>query len=143
MSEAKLTDIHFLVVLVFCKHPQGLEAHIENEVFKYAFPARFGCSANTPHYIPRTTKRLELHLGKLAFLWVYPSRFWLFSKHPSLPPPLHIPEQPRGLHTRKYASIFKRVYPDRFWLFLKHPYYTFYPLNPLSKEQWKIIICMR
>ena len=42
MSEAKLTDIHFLVVFVFCKHPQGLEAHIENEVFKYAFPARFG-----------------------------------------------------------------------------------------------------
>lgn len=47
MSEAKLTDIHFLVVLVFCKHPQGLEAHIENEVFKYAFPARF-CVLKTP-----------------------------------------------------------------------------------------------
>lgn len=64
MSEAKLTDIHFLVVFVFCKHPRGLEAHIENEVFKYAFPARF--------------------------------------------------------------------------VFYKHSYYTFYPLNPLSKPQWKM-----
>jgi len=29
MSEAKLTDIHFLVVLVFCKHPRGQDAHAE------------------------------------------------------------------------------------------------------------------
>jgi len=42
------------------------------------------------------------------------------------------------MHTLKYASIFKRVYPDRFWLFLKHSYYTFPPLNPLSKPQWKM-----
>jgi hypothetical protein len=29
MSEAKLTDIHFLVVFVFLKHPQGQDAHAE------------------------------------------------------------------------------------------------------------------
>ena len=125
----------FLVVLQTSllhipEQPRGLHTLKYASIFKRVYPDRFGCSANipkarkrmpeaqlmsihflavfcvlkTPHYIPGTTKRLELHLGKLAFL---------------------------------------RVYPSRFWLFLKHPYYTFYPLNPLSKEQWKIIIRMR
>ena len=44
MSEAKLTDIHFLVVLVVLQTP-----------------------FNTLLHISRTTKRQESHLGKLAF----------------------------------------------------------------------------
>ena len=98
MSEAKLTDIHFLVVLVFCKHPRGSDAHVESLLSNVYIRAVFGCSANIPVTHSRTTKRAESHLGKLAFL---------------------------------------RVYPDRFCV-LKTPYYTFYPLNSLSKEQWKM-----
>ena len=41
-ENASFLGVYIQAVLVFCNHPQGLEAHIENEVFEYAFPARFG-----------------------------------------------------------------------------------------------------
>jgi hypothetical protein len=98
MSEAKLTDIHFLVVLVFCKHPQGLDAPAESLLSCGYIQAVFGCSTNTLSHISRTTKRPESHLGKLAFLRAFPARFCV----------------------------------------LETPHYTFPPLNPLSKPQWKM-----
>ncbi|ACX75363.1 hypothetical protein Fisuc_1770 [Fibrobacter succinogenes subsp. succinogenes S85] len=44
MSEAKLTDIHFLVVFVFCKHPRGSDAHVESLLSNVYIRAVFGCS---------------------------------------------------------------------------------------------------
>ena len=50
---------------------------------------------------------------------------------------LHIPEQPRG-QNHISESLLSSVYILTVFVFLKHSYYTFYPLNPLSKPQWKM-----
>ena len=55
MSEAKLTDIHFLVVFVFCKHPRGLDAPAESLLSNvYILTVFVFLKHPITHFIPST-----------------------------------------------------------------------------------------
>ncbi len=96
---------------------------------KACFPAGiskpFLCSVNTP-------RDQEADVGSEAYGHPFPGRFCV------LKTPYHtFPEQPRG-QNHISESLLSNVYIRAVFVFCKHSYYTFYPLNPLSKSQWKM-----